>query len=99
MHAASIIMYCSYFKNKILEAIALDQNYAQVTEGLQQENVLLNFKDYRFGEDGILLFRDKFYFTNTQELRNLVLKEVNNVPYVGHQGYQKTIEVVRSHYL
>jgi hypothetical protein len=28
----------------------------------------------------------------------LVLKEMHNVPYVGHPGYQKTIAVVRSQY-
>jgi hypothetical protein len=32
------------------------------------------------------------------ELRNLVLKEMHDVPYVGHIGYQKTITVVRSQF-
>jgi hypothetical protein len=81
-----------------LEVVASDQHYAQVTKGLQQENIPLKFKDYRLEEDGILLFRDKFYVPNTQELRNIVLKEMHNVPYVGHPGYQKTIAVVRSQY-
>jgi hypothetical protein len=31
-------------------------------------------------------------------LRNLVLKEMHNVPYTGHPGYQKTITVVRGQY-
>jgi hypothetical protein len=72
-----------------LEVVASDQHYAQVKEGLQQENVQLKFKDYKLEEDGILLFRDKVYVPNTQELRNIVLKEMHNVPYVGHPGYQE----------
>jgi hypothetical protein len=28
----------------------------------------------------------------------MILHEMNNVPYVGHLGYQKTVVVVKSHY-
>ena len=28
----------------------------------------------------------------------MILKEMNNVPYVGHPGYQKTVAAVKSHY-
>jgi hypothetical protein len=46
----------------------------------------------------ILLYRNKVYVPNSQELRILVLKEMHNVPYVGHPGYQKTIVDVRGQY-
>jgi hypothetical protein len=49
-------------------------------------------------EDGILLYRNKVYVPNSQELRNLILKEMHNVPYAGHPGYQKTIATVRGQY-
>jgi hypothetical protein len=35
---------------------------------------------------------------NSHKLRNLVLKEMHNVPYVEHPGYQKTIETLRGQY-
>jgi hypothetical protein len=46
------------------------------------------------------LFRDKVYVPDTQELRNIVLKEMDIVPYVGHghRGYQKTIAAIRGQY-
>jgi hypothetical protein len=28
----------------------------------------------------------------------MILNEIHNVPYVGHPGYQKTVEAVKSHY-
>jgi hypothetical protein len=31
-------------------------------------------------------------------MKNLVLREMHNVPYVGHPGYQKTIAVVKGQY-
>jgi hypothetical protein len=38
------------------------------------------------------------YVPNVQELRFLILKEMHKVTYVGHPGYQKTVEAVKSHY-
>jgi hypothetical protein len=38
------------------------------------------------------------YVPNSQKLRNLVLKEMHNVPYPRNLGYQKTIVVVRGRY-
>jgi hypothetical protein len=49
-------------------------------------------------ENGILMHKNRVYVPNSYELRKLVLKEMHNVPYVGHPGYQKTIAVVRSQY-
>jgi hypothetical protein len=67
----------------------------QAKESLQQNDTQQIYKDYMLGEDGILLFWNIVYVPNSQELRNLVLKEMHNVPYAGHLGYQKTITVVR----
>jgi hypothetical protein len=44
------------------------------------------------------MYRGIIYVPNSQELRNLILREMDNVPYVGHPGYQKTIVVVKSQY-
>jgi hypothetical protein len=49
-------------------------------------------------EDGILMYKRKMYVSNSNELKNAVLKEIHNVSYVGHLGYQKTIAMVRSQY-
>jgi hypothetical protein len=34
----------------------------------------------------------------SQELKLMILKEMHNVPYAGHPGYQKTVAAVKSHY-
>jgi hypothetical protein len=44
------------------------------------------------------MYKGKAYVSNSSEMRNVVLKEMNNVPYVRYPGYQKTIAVVRSQY-
>jgi hypothetical protein len=41
------------------------------------------------------MHKNRIYVPSSRELRNLVLKEMHDVPYAGHLGYQKTITVVR----
>jgi hypothetical protein len=41
-------------------------------------------------DDEILLYRNIIYVPNSQELRNLVLKEMKNVSYIGNLGYLVT---------
>jgi hypothetical protein len=49
-------------------------------------------------EHGLLMHENRIYVPSSRELRNLVLKEMHNVPYVRHLGYQKTIAAVRSQF-
>jgi hypothetical protein len=44
------------------------------------------------------MYRRKIYVPNFQELKNLILREMHNVPYVGHPRYHKTIAAVKSQY-
>ena len=48
--------------------------------------------------NGLLIYKDRVYIPNVQELKLAILKEIHNVTYVGHPGYQKTVAVVKSHY-
>jgi hypothetical protein len=51
------------------------------------------------GTDGLLLYKNKVYVPNVGELKLEILKEMHNVAYVGHPGYQKTMAAVKSHYV
>jgi len=42
------------------------------------------------------MYKGKVYVSNCNELKNALLKKMNNVPYAGYPGCQKTIVVVRS---
>jgi hypothetical protein len=41
------------------------------------------------------MFRGRIYVPNSQELKYMLLREMHNVPYVGHLGYQKTLAAVK----
>jgi hypothetical protein len=49
-------------------------------------------------EDGVLTYRGKIYVPNSGEMKITMLRKMQNVPYVGNPGYQKSIAVVRSLY-
>ena len=55
-------------------------------------------EDYKLDNDEILRYRGIIYIPNSQELKNMILREMHNVPYVGHPRYQKTVAVVKSQY-
>ena len=44
------------------------------------------------------MHKNKFYVPNSREIRKLILKKMHNVPYLRHQGYQKTLETIRKEY-
>jgi hypothetical protein len=41
------------------------------------------------------MHKNKIYVPSSRELRNLVLKEMHDVPYAGHPDYQKKITAIR----
>jgi hypothetical protein len=55
-------------------------------------------EEYKLEADGTLLYKNKIYVPNFQELRFMILNEMDNVPYGGHLGYQKTMASIKSHY-
>ena len=50
-------------------------------------------EEYKLDNDEILMYKVRIYVPNSQEFR-----EMNNVPYVGHPGYHKTIVTIKRQY-
>ena len=97
VHIATINMYMTNLKDKIIATANSDQHYVKIKETLQQGNFQQKFNYYELKEE-ILMYKGKLYVSNSSELKNAVLKEMHNVPYVGHPWYQKTISTMRRQY-
>jgi hypothetical protein len=95
---AAISIYMKDLEDKIVATTNSDQNYLKIKETLQQSDFQHKFNYYEPKEDGILMYTEKVYVTNFGELKYAVLKEMHNVPYVGHPWYRTTITAVRSQY-
>jgi hypothetical protein len=53
-------------------------------------------KEHEMKEDRLLMHKNIIYVPSSGELRNMVLKDMYNAPYVGLMGSQKMITTVRS---
>jgi hypothetical protein len=42
--------------------------------------------------------KNRVYVPNVRELKLTIIKEMHNVAYAGHPGYQNTVAAVKSHY-
>jgi hypothetical protein len=98
LHATTISMYQSNLKDRILEVAKADLQYIEMVTKLQQGKMLYQIEDYKLEVDGILLYRNRIYVPSSHELRSMILKEMHNVSYAGHPGYQKTVVAIKSHY-
>jgi hypothetical protein len=94
----AISIYMTDLKYKIISTTNSDQYYLKVKEILQQGNYQQKINSYEMKEDGVLMYKGKIYVSNVNDIKNVVLKEMNNVLYAKHQGYYKTIKFVRSQY-
>jgi hypothetical protein len=95
MHSIAVSMHQSNLKSIILDGLVTNQYYLQVKENLQQGYVQQKIKEYEIKEDRLLMHKNRIYVPSSGDLRNLVLKEMHDVPYAGHLDYQKTITTVR----
>jgi hypothetical protein len=98
MHASTIRMHVYNFKDEILEVVKSNQQYVQAKEALQQGKIQHKFKYYALKEDGVLMYKGKVFVPNSREMKSILLREMHNMPYARHPGYQKTIAAVRGQY-
>jgi hypothetical protein len=98
LHATTISMYRTEMKDRILEAANNDLQYKSLVAKLQQREISQTKESYTLGTDGLLLYKNRVYVPNVQELKLTILKEMHNVAYAGHYGYQKTMAAVKGHY-
>jgi hypothetical protein len=98
LYDTTISMYWTDVKGRISEAANTDLQYRDLVANLQQGKMPQKVENYKLETDGILLYKNKIYVPNVQDLKLMILHEMHKVPYAGHPGYQKTVAAVKSHY-
>ena len=54
--------------------------------------------DYHLMVDGLVRYRDKIYVFENSDLNKVILRDFHVKPYSSHQGYEKTLTVVKKFY-
>jgi hypothetical protein len=98
LHASAISMYKNDIKDRIVEVANVDLQYRDLVAKLQQRERPQKEENYTLEADGIPLYKNRVYIPNVHDLKLSILREIHNVTYVGHPGYQKSVAVVKSHY-
>jgi hypothetical protein len=98
LHATTISMYRTNIKRKISEVANADLQYRDLVENPQQGEMPQKVEDYKLEVDGTLLYKNKIYVPNVQDLKHVIFHEMHNVPYAKHPGYKKILAAVKSHY-
>jgi hypothetical protein len=90
VHIATIRMYRNDLKDKIIATTNSNQHYLikkNKKKTLQQGNFEQKFNYYELKEDEIIMYKGKVYVSNSNKLKNAVLREMHNVPYARHPRY------------
>jgi hypothetical protein len=74
LHATTIRMYQTDIKGRILEAGNAYLQYMELVKNLQQGKMLQKVEDYKLEADETLLYKNRVYVPNFQELRIMILK-------------------------
>jgi hypothetical protein len=98
LHDTTISMYQNDIKRKSLEVANADLQYRELVTILQQGKMPQKVDNYKLGIDGMLLYKNKIFVPNVQDLKHMILHEMHNVPSAGHPRYQKTITMIKIHY-
>jgi hypothetical protein len=81
-----------------MEAANADMQYRELVAMLQQVKMPQKVDNYNMEIDGILLYKNRIFVPNVQDLKHMIFHDMHNVPYAGHLGYQKTMAMIKSHY-
>jgi hypothetical protein len=68
----------------------------EIITKLQQGILQQKIEDYKLENDEILMYRGRIYVPNSQELKNMILREMHNVPYVGNPVIKKLLQLSRA---
>jgi hypothetical protein len=68
LHSTTISMYQTDIKGRILEVANADLQYMELVEKIQQGEIPQKVEDYKLGVDRTLLYKNRAYVPNFQEL-------------------------------
>lgn len=82
-HISAMRSYGTYSQDQILQVGQQDDRYMELMHRLQQGKSGQDV-DYHLTTDDLVIFRDKIYVPNENELKKTILREFHAKLYSGH---------------
>jgi hypothetical protein len=96
IHLATVSTCESDFKERVKSAQETDTFFKTMKSYLEQDPTGLKYEGYEFLNDGLLItYKGRLYIPNCDELKRLIMDELQKIPYTGHPGYYKMITTTR----
>ena len=96
-HIATMISYGRNLQDQILQAGQQDARYMELMLRLQH-GTCNHDMEYRITVDGLVIFRDKIYVLNDNDIKKTILRYFHAKPYSDHPRYQKALTTVNKFY-
>jgi hypothetical protein len=81
LHASAISIYRTDIKDRILEAANADLQYKDLLAKLHQSERPQKEESCTLEVDGILMYKNRVYIPNVQDLKLVILREMHNMTY------------------
>ena len=85
--------------SRIKIASIRDDEYVNLLNKLQKDEVNLNGTKFKVVWKGLIWFKGRIYMLDVTYIRLLILNEMHKSPYAGHPGYQKMITTLRNQFV
>jgi hypothetical protein len=90
--------YETNLEERVRLAAKKDQEYQNIKLKMVDNSVGIEESDFRFSKSGLLMYKNKLYVLESNEIKLLILDELHKKPYFGHPGYHKLITMLRKEF-
>jgi hypothetical protein len=95
IHLEFVSTHETNVKERVKSAKETDAFFKTVKSYLEQEPIGLKYEGCQLLNDGLLTYNSRLYIPNFDDLKRLIMDELQKGPYIGHLGYQKMITTTR----
>jgi hypothetical protein len=90
--------YETDLEEKVKMAAEKDKEYQSIKSKLTENQAETEKSDLRLSKNGLLMYKNRLYIPEVEEIKLLILNELHKNPYSGHPGYQKIITMLRKEF-
>ena len=93
-----ISIYQTKLEDRVRTTTIDDEKYQEMKIKIQNNNIGREDLDFSLKKEGVLIFKNRLYRTNSVKLKLLILNEFHKRPFLSHPSYFKMIMTLRKYY-
>jgi hypothetical protein len=90
--------YETYLEERVRITAEKDPKYQNIKLKIVDNSTGIEESDFRFSKSGLIMYKNRLYVPESNEIKLLILDELHKKPYSGHPGYHKLITMLRKEF-